>query len=71
MPGATRGHLLQKLADLVSAHAEQLAALEALDVGKAYMLARYGDVDAAIKILQYWAGWADKNHGKVIEVRQS
>lgn len=32
-PGSARGKLLAKLADLMEAHTEELAALEALDVG--------------------------------------
>ena len=33
------------------------------------MAARHVDIDAAIKSIRYYAGWADKNHGKTIEVR--
>ena len=32
-PGTARGKLLAKLADIMEAHTEELAALEALDVG--------------------------------------
>jgi aldehyde dehydrogenase (NAD+) len=32
-PGTTRGKLLAKLADIMEAHRDELAALEALDVG--------------------------------------
>ena len=32
-PGAQRGALLMKLADLIEQHKEELAALEALDTG--------------------------------------
>ena len=34
VPGADRGKLLMKLADLMEAHADELAAIEALDNGK-------------------------------------
>lgn len=34
VPGSERGKLLYKLADLFEKHADELAALEALDVGK-------------------------------------
>jgi aldehyde dehydrogenase (NAD+) len=67
-PGSARGHLLYKLAELVSEHADRLAALEALDVGKTYIHTRYVDVEGTIQVLRYFAGWSDKNHGKVIEV---
>jgi acyl-CoA reductase-like NAD-dependent aldehyde dehydrogenase len=33
-PGVTRGKLLNKLADLLEANTEELAALESLDVGE-------------------------------------
>ena len=45
-----------------------LQSLETLDNGKPYT-ASYGfDVPAAAKVLRYYAGWADKNHGKTIPV---
>jgi len=34
VPGAERGKILNKLADLIEANADELAALEALDVGR-------------------------------------
>lgn len=40
--------------------------LETLDNGKPYSTAYYVDVPYTVKILRYYAGWADKNHGKVI-----
>lgn len=40
--------------------------LETLDNGKPYSSAYYVDVPSSIKVLRYYAGWADKNHGKVI-----
>ena len=36
-PGAARGKLLAKLADLVEKHADELAALEALNVGQRFL----------------------------------
>jgi aldehyde dehydrogenase (NAD+) len=69
-PGDARGHLLYKLAELMVEHADRIAALEALDVGKTFIHARHVDVDIGIKTVRYFAGWADKNHGKVIEVSE-
>lgn len=40
--------------------------LETLDNGKPYSAAYHGDVPFSVKVLRYYAGWADKNHGKVI-----
>ncbi|GAA5861126.1 hypothetical protein JCM8547_008043 [Rhodosporidiobolus lusitaniae] len=63
-----RGRLLNKIADLFDEHKEQLASIEALDNGKAFAIAKGFDVSEAANCLRYYAGWADKDHGKVIEV---
>ncbi|SGY48802.1 BQ5605_C001g00695 [Microbotryum silenes-dioicae] len=39
--------------------------------GKAYVYARHFDVSEAAACLRYYGGWADKNHGKVVEVMDS
>jgi len=61
-----RGHMLMKLADLFDEHVETLAAIESLDNGKALSMARV-DVSLSSGCLRYYAGWADKIHGKVID----
>ncbi|KAI6042818.1 aldehyde dehydrogenase [Pisolithus marmoratus] len=66
-PGNKRGILLNKLASLMEDHADELSALEALDNGKAFNLARGMDVAGAIGCIRYFAGWADKISGRVIE----
>jgi len=48
---------------------EELAALEALDNGKTYNWASAMDIPGSIETVRYYAGWADKVHGKVIEAR--
>jgi aldehyde dehydrogenase (NAD+) len=58
--------MLTKLADLIEENLETLAAIEALDNGKALSIAKV-DVSAAAKCLRYYGGWADKIHGKVID----
>jgi len=68
MSAAERGHLLYKLADLVEKHADELARLEALDNGKPYHVARAADLGLTIATYRYYAGWADKIHGKTIPV---
>ncbi|KAI6135236.1 aldehyde dehydrogenase [Pisolithus thermaeus] len=69
-PGKKRGRLLSKLVSLMEEHAEELAALEALDSGKAFNATRSGDVPAAIACVRYFAGWADKISGRVIETTE-
>ncbi|EMD35409.1 hypothetical protein CERSUDRAFT_139148 [Gelatoporia subvermispora B] len=66
-PGSERGRLLYKLADLIEKHAEEFAALEALDNGKAFNWAKMADVGLSLGIWRYYAGWADKVHGETIE----
>ena len=70
MSASQRGVLMNKLADLVEKHADELAQLEALDNGKPYHVARAADLPLTIACYRYYAGWADKNHGKTIPVGQ-
>ncbi|KAG5219682.1 Aldehyde dehydrogenase [Salix suchowensis] len=69
VPGKTRGRIINKLADLIEKYADEMAALESLNTGKIFNDSRRGDIDSAIEVFRYYAGWADKIHGQVIEVR--
>ena len=44
----------------------KLQSLETLDNGKPYSNSLMVDVELSIKNLRYFAGWADKIHGKTI-----
>jgi aldehyde dehydrogenase (NAD+) len=66
MDASQRGHLLYKLADLMERDREYLASLESLDNGKPYLDAFNIDLGLVIKCYRYYAGWADKTHGKTI-----
>src|SRR5271154_5896852 len=63
-----RGRLLLRLADLIETHADELAALESLDNGKPFSIAKAVDVAATVGCFRYFAGWSDKIHGKTIPV---
>lgn len=63
-----RQQLLFRLADLMEQNAQELAELEALDVGKVLKFARMIDVDSTIEYLRYMAGWATKIDGRTLEV---
>lgn len=63
-----RGRLLYKLSDLIERDAAYIASLETLDNGKPFVHSHGVDVAMSIKTLRYMAGWADKNHGKVIPI---
>jgi len=60
-----RGRLLFKLADLISRDIDYIASLETLDNGKPFSNS-FHDVKNAIASIRYYAGWADKIHGKTI-----
>ncbi|XP_011162082.1 aldehyde dehydrogenase, mitochondrial [Solenopsis invicta] len=66
MDASQRGLLLNRLADLLERDRKYLASLETLDNGKPYSNSYNVDVPMSIGILRYYAGWADKWHGKVI-----
>ncbi|KIY53157.1 aldehyde dehydrogenase [Fistulina hepatica ATCC 64428] len=69
-PGALRSELLNKLARLMEDNKDELCALEALDNGKTFNWAKDVDVSAAIATIKYFAGWADKISGSVIETTE-
>jgi aldehyde dehydrogenase (NAD+) len=91
VPGSERSRLMNKLADLMEKHMEELVALEMLnvgasrppktriysslttsfDTGKTYGPAKGFDVASSIYTIRYYAGWADKIHGKTIETRDT
>lgn len=62
-----RGKMIWKLADLIEEHAEALAQLDTLDNGKPIRETRNADVPLTIDHFRYFAGWATKIHGEVIE----
>ncbi|GAB2232497.1 hypothetical protein Droror1_Dr00011534 [Drosera rotundifolia] len=67
MPGAQRGHLMHKFADLIEANVDELAALDAMDGGKLFGGVKAGDVPAVALALRYYAGAADKIHGETLK----
>ncbi len=69
MDARDRGMLMIRLADLVEANLEELAALESLDNGKPIRDSRAADLPLVVDCLRYYAGWADKIHGDTIPVR--
>ncbi|MFC0407643.1 aldehyde dehydrogenase family protein [Roseomonas elaeocarpi] len=60
-----RGRLLTRMGQLVADRAEELARLEALDVGKPLRQAR-ADALALARYLEFYGGAADKLHGDTI-----
>ncbi|HEY1760010.1 MAG TPA: aldehyde dehydrogenase family protein [Bryobacteraceae bacterium] len=68
MQASERGRLINRLADLIEKHADELASLESLDNGKPVSVAKAVDVAATVGCFRYFAGWSDKVHGKTIPI---
>uniref|UniRef100_A0A8K9WXF8 Aldehyde dehydrogenase 1 family, member A3 n=1 Tax=Oncorhynchus mykiss TaxID=8022 RepID=A0A8K9WXF8_ONCMY len=68
MDVSSRGRLLHKLADLMERDRALLATMETIDTGKPFLHSFFIDLDGSIKTLRYYAGWADKIHGKTMPV---
>jgi aldehyde dehydrogenase (NAD+) len=68
MSATERGRLLYKLADAIEANTQELAALETLDNGKPIRDSLSVDIPDTVAVYRYYAGWADKIHGKTIPV---
>lgn len=68
MGPSDRGRLLYKLADKIEANMQELAAIETLDNGKPVRDAMNVDMPGVIAAFRYFAGWADKIHGKTLPV---
>ncbi|KAF4553110.1 Aldehyde dehydrogenase-like protein 15 [Elsinoe fawcettii] len=62
-----RGDLMYKLSQLVTEHAPTLATIETWDNGKPYSVALNEDLAEVAGTLKYYAGYADKLHGQVID----
>ena len=67
LPPIARELLIHKLADLLEAHADEFAELEAIDNGKPKAIAAAVDIPASIRMLRYTAGWATKLGGDMID----
>ncbi|KAL5729301.1 hypothetical protein ACHQM5_002274 [Ranunculus cassubicifolius] len=68
MPGCDRGRIMMKFADLIDEHAEELAALDAMDAGKLFSWGKMIDIPQAAHLIRYYAGAADKIHGETLKM---
>uniref|UniRef100_A0AAR2LTI6 Aldehyde dehydrogenase 1 family, member A3 n=1 Tax=Pygocentrus nattereri TaxID=42514 RepID=A0AAR2LTI6_PYGNA len=68
MDVSSRGRLLHRLAELLERDRIVLATMESMDSGKPFLQSFFIDLDGSIKTLRYYAGWADKIHGKTLPV---
>ncbi|CCM06502.1 uncharacterized protein FIBRA_08772 [Fibroporia radiculosa] len=67
VPGAQRGDLLNKLAELVEQNLDELTALECANTGIPLAFLRTVLIPRIVGDLRYFAGWAGKVAGKTIE----
>ncbi|MBM7650739.1 aldehyde dehydrogenase family protein [Neobacillus cucumis] len=59
-----RAKILRQISALMKEHQSELATLEALDNGKLYTEAYKDDVQEALELFEYYAGWTDKYYGE-------
>jgi len=73
-PARERGHYLRRIADILRAHADEIAELESLEMGKPITQARQFDVEAAIAIFDYFGSVVEvlpnqaRDYGPVLDV---
>jgi betaine-aldehyde dehydrogenase len=73
-PARERGRYLRQIAEVIRAHADEIAALESLEMGKPISQARNFDVEAAIAIFEYFASVVEvlpsqaRDYGPVFDV---
>ncbi len=65
LPAVERGRVLTRLGALILDHVEDLARLEAMDVGKPLTQAR-ADAVALARYMEFYGGAADKVHGETL-----
>lgn len=59
-----RSKCLNKLADLMEEHFEEILAIEMIDTGKTRTQAANLDLPGSIGTIRYFAGWCDKIYGR-------
>jgi phenylacetaldehyde dehydrogenase len=68
MTPSERGRIIWRIGDLLLAHVDEFAQLEALDNGKPFGVAQAADVPLAADLFHYMAGWATKIEGNTINI---
>jgi acyl-CoA reductase-like NAD-dependent aldehyde dehydrogenase len=70
-PPRQRKRTLQKFADLIARHADELALLETLDMGKPVGFARSVDINAVVETVRWYAEAIDKIYDEVAPTPKS
>ncbi|KAH0648200.1 hypothetical protein KY285_033448 [Solanum tuberosum] len=66
MSAYERSKVLFRIADLIEKHNDEIATLETWDSGKLYQQVATIEIPMIVRILRYYAGWADKIHGMTV-----
>jgi acyl-CoA reductase-like NAD-dependent aldehyde dehydrogenase len=66
-----RAKILWRLADILTARAEEIGRVETLDNGKPIFESQFVDTPAAAECLYYFAGWSGKVTGETIPVQEN
>ncbi|XP_065000726.1 aldehyde dehydrogenase family 2 member B7, mitochondrial-like isoform X2 [Musa acuminata AAA Group] len=66
MTAYERSRILNRFADLIEKHNDEIAALETWDNGKPFEQAAQIEIPMLARLMRYYAGWADKIHGLVV-----
>ena len=65
---AARARLLWRMAELIDAHADEIARLETSDQGQPYGIAANVSIPFAAEVFRYYAGWCTKIEGSTAPV---
>lgn len=66
MTAYERQRIILRFADLVEKHNDEIAALETWDNGKPYEQSAKIEIPMFVRLMRYYAGWADKIHGMTV-----
>src|SRR5881227_468023 len=66
-----RGKIMWRIADMLSARAEEIGRIETLDNGKPIFESQFVDTPAAAECLYYFAGWSGKVTGETIPIQDN
>jgi acyl-CoA reductase-like NAD-dependent aldehyde dehydrogenase len=66
-----RAKVMWRLADMLTARAEEIGRIETLDNGKPIFESQFVDTPAAAECLYYFAGWSGKVTGETIPVQEN
>lgn len=59
---------MNRFADLLEKHADELASLDCLDNGKPFSHCKGFDLAQCVQTFRYFAGWCDKISGQTISL---